>query len=127
MRRLIAHEVLFPAAAFYGAIVLLLVLWLVARVAYVASPDPAVARMPDVAFAAAPAWHVVPRLLVAAKKQRNLALPGILAGLCVAAVAFDIAGSRARSPGAGSIALALVLLLAALLADLMVGRRRAPA
>lgn len=177
LRRLIAHEVFFPAAALYGAIVLpwsvlaitgvvhgpaslstpvghahemlvgyalavvagyqlprmsarrlalLFVLWLVARAAYVASPDSVVARMPDAAFAAALAWHVVPRLFVAAKKLRNLALPGILAGLCVAAVAFDIAGSRARSPRGGAIALALVLLLAALML-FMGGRIIAPA
>ncbi|MGC1816536.1 MAG: NnrS family protein, partial [Casimicrobiaceae bacterium] len=177
MRRLIAHEVFFPAAALYGAIVLpwsvlaitgvvhgpaslstpsghahemlvgyalavvagyqlprmsarrlalLFVLWVIARVAYVASPDRVVAGMPDAAFAAALAWHVVPRLLVAAKKLRNLALPGILAGLCVAAVAFDIAGSRARSPGDGTIALTVVLLLAALML-FMGGRIIAPA
>ncbi len=101
MRPLIAHEVLFPAAALFGTIVRLFVLWLVARVAYVASRGPVLARMPDAAFAAARAWHVVPRPFVAATTPRNLALPGILAGSCVAAVAFDIAGSRARSRGPG--------------------------
>ena len=94
---------------------LLFALWLAARIAWVAGPAGALSTVPDIAFAAALAWHVVPRLIVAAKKLRNLALPGILAGVCIAAAAFDVAAGLARPAGVGAVAMALVLLLAALM------------
>jgi uncharacterized protein involved in response to NO len=177
MRRLTSHEVFFPAAALYGAIVLpwsvlaiigvvhgpaalgtpmghahelllgyalavvagyqlppmsgrrlalLFMLWLLARIAYVTGPGGLASAVPDIAFAAVLAWHVVPRLYVAAKKLRNLALPGLLAGLCVAAAAFDVTANLARPDGWLAIAIAVVLLLAALML-FMGGRIIAPA
>ena len=177
MRRLTSHEVFFPAASLYAAIVLpwsvlaiigvvhgpaslstpmghahemllgyglavvagyqlppmsgrrlalLLMLWLLARVAYVAGPGGLASALPDIVFAAVLAWHVVPRLYVAAKKLRNLALPGLLAGLCFAAAAFDVAASLARSDAWLHVAMAVVLLLAALML-FMGGRIIAPA
>ncbi|MGE5089194.1 MAG: NnrS family protein, partial [Candidatus Levyibacteriota bacterium] len=154
-RRLTSHQLFFPAAALYGAVVLpwsvlantgvvhgpaalstplghahemllgyalavvaghqfppmsarrllaLFALWVAARVAYLAGPPGALSALPDIAFAATLAWHVVPRLLVAAKKLRNLALPAILAGVCIAAVALDVAAGLARGPAMETIA-----------------------
>ena len=105
---------------------LLFALWLTARIAYIAGPPGAVSALPDIAFAAALAWHVVPRLFVAAKKWRNLALPGILAGVCIAAAAFGVAAGLLQEPQVETIALVLILLLAALML-FMGGRIIAPA
>ncbi|HMA31224.1 MAG TPA: NnrS family protein, partial [Casimicrobiaceae bacterium] len=99
----------------------LFTLWLAARVTWVAGPAGALSAVPDVAFAAALAWHVVPRFIVAAKKLRNLALPGILAGVSIAAAALDIAAGLSQPAGVAAIALVLVLLLAALM--LFIGGR----
>lgn len=69
---------------------LLLTVWIVARVAFVALPSP-VASVFDISFVAALGLHVAPRLFQAAKKLRNQALPALLTALCAAAIAFDLA------------------------------------
>jgi len=99
--------------------------WLLARVAYVAFSGP-IAWILDIAFAAALALHVVPRLFRAAKKLRNQALPAILTALCVGAIAFDLAVILAATATMHAIVTAVVLLLAALML-FMGGRIIAPA
>lgn len=104
---------------------LLLALWLLARVAFVALPS-SIASVFDIAFAGVLGLHVAPRLFRAAKKLRNQALPAILTALCVAAVAFDLAAFLAGTATVQAIATAAVLLLAALML-FMGGRIIAPA
>jgi uncharacterized protein involved in response to NO len=99
--------------------------WMLARVAYVAFSGP-IAWVLDIAFAAALALHIAPRLFRAAKKLRNQALPAILTGLCVAAIAFDLAAILAGTATMHAIVTAIVLLLAALML-FMGGRIIAPA
>lgn len=99
--------------------------WMLARVAYVASPGP-IAWVLDIAFAAALALHVVPRLFRAAKKLRNQALPAILTALCVGAIASDLTAILAGTATTHAIVTAVVLLLAALML-FMGGRIIAPA
>lgn len=103
---------------------LMLGLWLAARLAYVALPL-VVATTLDIGFAAALGLRAAPRLFKAAKKLRNQALPAILAALCFAAVAVDVAAFAAGA-ALHAIVLALVLALAALML-FMGGRIIAPA
>lgn len=99
--------------------------WMLACAASVALPGP-IAWGSNIAFAAALALHVAPRLFRAAKKMRNRALPAILTALCAAAVAFDLATILAGAVAVQAIVTALVLLLAALML-FMGGRIIAPA
>ncbi len=104
----------------------LLALWLCARVAFLVAPDALWAGLANAAFAGALAWRMVPRLVGAAKKWRNRALPGTLAALCVTAALLPFV-----PPGGGpSMAGPPVLVLLALFALLMLfmgGRIVAPA
>lgn len=106
-------------------VLLLFASWALARAAFIAFPG-GLASFLDVVFMAALAMHVAPRLFRAANKLRNRALPGVLAALCAAGVAYE---SAAWMHGAGTlraITTALVLLLAALML-FMGGRIIAPA
>ncbi|MCZ2439086.1 MAG: NnrS family protein [Burkholderiales bacterium] len=95
---------------------MLFALWLAARLAFLAWPGGSVPAFAlDTAFAAVLALHMTPRLFRAAKTLRNQVLPTVLAALCLAAVAFDAAMLAAGSIAWPSIALAIVLLLAALM------------
>jgi uncharacterized protein involved in response to NO len=93
---------------------LLLVAWILARVAFVAFPGP-IASALDIVFVAAVGLHVAPRLFRAAKKLRNQALPAVLTALCVGAVAFDLAAFCAATATLHAIVTVIVLLLAALM------------
>ncbi len=104
---------------------LLLAVWLLARVVFVASAG-AIAAAFDIAFIVALGLHAAPRLFRAAKKLRNQALPAILSALCVGAVAFDIAAFVAGVATVHAIVVAIVLVLAALML-FMGGRIIAPA
>jgi uncharacterized protein involved in response to NO len=63
----------------------MLAAWAAARIAFVVEPGSLAATVLNGAFAIALGAHVVPRLLAAAKKLRNRALPAILASLCALA------------------------------------------
>jgi uncharacterized protein involved in response to NO len=104
---------------------LLFGLWLGARIAFVALPL-GVALAFDAMFAAALGAHLTPRLFRSAKKWRNHALPAILAALCAAAVALDVAVYVQGRVPPRTIAVAIVLLLATLML-FMGGRIVAPA
>lgn len=91
-----AHEMLFGFALAVvagnqlgalpaGRLFALLFLWVAARAAFVLHPAGLAAAALNAAFAIALGVHIVPRLLVAAKKARNRALPAILAALCAIA------------------------------------------
>src|SRR5574337_567324 len=105
---------------------LMLGLWLAGRVLFIAFAGNLAASVPDVAFAFALVAHIVPRLFVAAKKLRNLALPLVLSALCVAAALFDVLLHITLGVPVEAVVLALVLLLAALM-SFMGGRILAPA
>jgi uncharacterized protein involved in response to NO len=64
----------------------MLSVWAAARTAFLAAPESPASAALNAAFAFLLALQVVPRLLGAAKKLRNRALPAIIAGLCAAAV-----------------------------------------
>ncbi len=104
----------------------LLLLWIGARVVFLFAPESAVAGALNAAFAGALALRLVPRLLASAKKWRNQALPGVLAALCLAAVAWQVA----RYAGGQPVPHTLILIVVALFAFLMLfmgGRIVAPA
>jgi uncharacterized protein involved in response to NO len=65
--------------------------WAAARVAFVLAPQSMVAAILNVAFPALLAAQIAPRLLGAAKKWRNRALPAVLVSLCAAAAAWQLA------------------------------------
>ena len=109
-----------PAQARWRVLALFAV-WLAARIAFVAAP--AMPGLFDVAFAGALAWQVAPRLVRAAKKLRNYALPASIAGLAVAGIVLVVAPSGA---GAHRAATVMVLMFAALML-FMGGRIIAPA
>jgi uncharacterized protein involved in response to NO len=104
---------------------LLLLTWVLARVAFVAFPG-AIASAFDIGFVAAVGLHVAPRLFRAAKKLRNQALPAVLTALCAGAAAFDVAAFIAGAVALHAIVTVIVLLLAALML-FMGGRIIAPA
>jgi uncharacterized protein involved in response to NO len=96
-----AHEMLFGFALAVvagnqlgsrtrGDLALLLVAWLLARVAFVLAPGSVAAIATNVVFPALLAWHVAPRLLASAKKWRNQALPAALLAICASAVALTV-------------------------------------
>ena len=89
-----AHEMLFGFALAVVAgnqlgalparrLLALFLLWVAARAAFVLEPAGPAAVALNAAFAVVLGAHIVPRLLAAAKKLRNRALPAILAALCV--------------------------------------------
>jgi uncharacterized protein involved in response to NO len=73
-----------------GQVISLLVLWLAARVASFVDAGGWVDAIANGAFAALIGLQVAPRLFGAAKKWRNLALPFVLTGLCIAAAFWPI-------------------------------------
>jgi uncharacterized protein involved in response to NO len=94
----------------------MLVAWAAARTAFLVAPASLATAALNAAFAALLAFHVAPRLLGAAKKWRNRALPAVLISLCAAAAAWQFA----------EVTLATVALFA-LLMLFMGGRIIAPA
>ncbi len=130
-----AHEMLFGFALAVVAgnqlgtlrgprIAVLAALWIAARAAFLAQPYGFAAAAANAAFALLFAWLAAPRLLRAAKKLRNRALPAILVGLAGAAAAFHALHLSGFSPHA---ALRPALLLLAMLMLFMGGRLLAPA
>jgi uncharacterized protein involved in response to NO len=121
-----AHEMLFGFALAVVAgnqlgpvAAALFALWLAARAAFLIAPHSAASIASNVAFAGILAVQVAPRLLKAAKKPRNMALPAVLIAICASAAAFEFASEL-------PVLLAAVLLFA-LLMLFMGGRLIAPA
>lgn len=77
-------------AAGAARLALLFALWLVARGSFLAAPGSLPAALANAAFAAGLAASAAPRLLRAAKKLRNQALPAVLIALCIAAAAIHV-------------------------------------
>ncbi len=131
-----AHEMLFGfalavvagnqlGAASSGRVLALLFIWAAARAAFLAAPSSLLADILNAAFAGGLAVSVVPRLFASAKKMRNRALPAVLASLCVAAVAWQVA----RHTGPGAVQRIVVPMTVVLFAWLMLfmGGRIIPA
>jgi len=123
-----AHEMLFGFALATVAgnqlatlagwrLYLLLAAWAAARAAFIAAPGSLAAGVLNVLFAALLALHAAPRLLGAAKKWRNQALPATLVALCATVAVFHLFRSG----------LVTAVLLLALLMLFMGGRIIAPA
>lgn len=96
----------------------LFTLWALARATFLVAPQSSTAVAANIAFAALLAARLAPRLLGAAKKLRNQALPLVLIAICAAGAAYPLAPLTA---------LALAVLLFALLMLFMGGRIIAPA
>ncbi len=101
-------------------------LWLIARATFLYAPQSIAAASANIAFAALVAAHLAPRLLAAAKKWRNEALPLVLTAICVCGIAFQVA-RQAGWPAAEHAILSVAVLLYALLLLFMGGRIIAPA
>lgn len=84
-----------------------------------------VAAAANIAFAALLAAHLAPRLLGAAKKLRNQALPLVLMGICGSGIAFHLAPHAGFASALHTI-LRVAVLLFALLMIFMGGRLLAP-
>jgi uncharacterized protein involved in response to NO len=131
-----AHEMLFGFALAVVAgnqlgpmagprLALLAGLWALARATFLCAPESAAAAAANIAFAALIAAQLAPRLLGAAKKWRNQALPLVLMALCASNIAFELA-PLAGLAGARDAILMLAVLLFALLMLFMGGRLIAP-
>ncbi len=131
-----AHEMLFGFALAVVAgnqlgpmpmprLALLAGLWVLARATFLTAPQGMTAAAANIAFAALLAAHLAPRLLGAAKKLRNQALPLVLTAICASSIAFQIA-PHAGFASAGHTILTVAVLLFALLMLFMGGRLIAP-
>jgi uncharacterized protein involved in response to NO len=131
-----AHEMLFgfALAVIVGnqvgpisrlRLALLAGLWLIARATFLCAPQSIAAATANIAFAALLATQFAPRLLGAAKKWRNQALPLVLTAICVSSIAFQLA-QQAGFGGAEHTLLAVAVLLFALLLLFMGGRLIGP-
>ncbi len=132
-----AHEMLFGfalavivgnqlGALSRSKLALLAGLWLAARATFLVSPQSIAAAVANIAFAALLASQLAPRLLAAAKKWRNEALPLVLTAICACSAAFHVA-RQAGFAAAEHTILAVAVLLFALLLLFMGGRLIAPA
>jgi len=131
-----AHEMLFGFALAVVAgnqlgpmplprLALLAGLWLIARATFLAAPQSAMAGAANIAFAALLAAQLAPRLVGAAKKWRNQALPAVLTAICVSDIAFQLSPHAGYAAAGHTILIAAVLLFA-LLMLFMGGRLIAP-
>jgi uncharacterized protein involved in response to NO len=100
-------------------------LWLISRATFLCAPQGIVAATANIAFAVLLATQLAPRLLAAAKKWRNQALPLVLTGICVSSIAFQLA-RQAGFAAAEHTMLNVAVLLFALLMLFMGGRLIAP-
>jgi uncharacterized protein involved in response to NO len=127
-----AHEMLFGFALAVVAgnqlgalamprLVLLVGLWVTARLAFLAAPHSLAAAAANIAFAVLLAAQLTPRLFGSAKKLRNQALPLVLTAICVSAVAPELL-MRFDFAGAEPATLVITVLLFAVLMLFMGGR-----
>ena len=131
-----AHEMLFGFALAVVAgnqlgpipmqrLILLAGLWVIARATFLSAPQSMTAAAANIAFAALLAAYLAPRLLGAAKKLRNQALPLVLMAICASSIAFQFAPYTGFT-NAGHGILMVAVLLFALLMLFMGGRLIAP-
>ena len=100
-------------------------LWLIARAAFLCTPQSVAAAATNIAFAALIAAQLSPRLLGAAKKWRNQALPLVLMAICASSIAFELTPYASFAVARDAILMVAVLLFA-LLMLFMGGRLIAP-
>lgn len=101
-------------------------LWVTARATFLLAPQGMAAALANAAFAALLATQLAPRLLAAAKKWRNEALPLVLTAICACAMAFQLVAHTGFAAAQHTI-LGVAVLLFALLLVFMGGRIIAPA
>lgn len=100
-------------------------LWMIARATFLFAPESVTAAAANIAFAALLAAHLAPRLLGAAKKLRNQALPLVLTAICASSIALQLA-PHAGFASARHTIVTIAVLLFALLMLFMGGRLIAP-
>jgi uncharacterized protein involved in response to NO len=131
-----AHEMLFGFALAVVAgnqlgpmpvprLALLVGLWAIARVTFLLTPQTIIATAANIAFATLLAAHLAPRLLSAAKKLRNQALPLVLLAICASSVALEAASHAGATASERKIPIVGVVLFAMLML-FMGGRLIAP-
>lgn len=132
-----AHEMLFGfalavvvgnqlGATSLARLALIAGLWVIARATFLWAPQGMWAATANIAFAALLATQLAPRLLSAAKKWRNQALPLVLVAICICNIAFELARPAGFAAAEHTI-LDVTVLLFALLLLFMGGRVIAPA
>jgi uncharacterized protein involved in response to NO len=94
---------------------LLVALWAVARVAFLLAPQTSAAATANIAFALMLGVQIAPRLLSAAKKLRNRALPLVLMAICASSVGLEFASSIRSAAGERTIPVVAVVLFAMLM------------
>jgi uncharacterized protein involved in response to NO len=131
-----AHEMLFGYALGVVAgnqlgpmalprIATLAAFWMLARVAFLVAPQSLASAAFNIAFALLLSAHIVPRLVRAAKKLRNQALPLVLVAICMSSVAFQLASPSSAAAQLHTIPIVAVVLFAMLML-FMGGRIIAP-
>jgi uncharacterized protein involved in response to NO len=106
-------------------LILLAGLWGLGRVTFLAGPQNIVAAAANIGFAVLLAMHIAPRLIRAAKKVRNQALPLVLVGICATGVAFHLWARTGSAATVHTIPTVAVVLFAMLML-FMGGRIIAP-
>jgi uncharacterized protein involved in response to NO len=131
-----AHEMLFGYALGVVAgnqlgpmplprIALIAGVWTLARIAFLTAPQGFASAALNITFAVLLAAHIAPRLVRAAKKWRNHALPLVLVAICASSVVFQLASRATAAAQLHRIPIVAVVLFAMLLL-FMGGRIIAP-
>jgi uncharacterized protein involved in response to NO len=99
--------------------------WALARVAFLTGPQSLASAAFNIVFALLLAAHIAPRLVRAAKKWRNQALPLVLVAICASSVVFQLASPAMAAAELHRIPIVAVILFAMLML-FMGGRIIAP-
>ncbi len=108
-----------------GRLVLMLLLWLAARISYVAMPGSLLAAAINIGFALWVAWHIAPRFLVA-KKWRNRMIAPLLVAIFFFPLGWFLAMQFNLAKDTQAIIQSLLILLIMLM-TFIAGRMLAPA
>lgn len=107
-------------------LMVLLGVWVLARVAFLIAPQSLTSIGANVAYAVMLGWRFVPRLVATTKNLRNAALPGVLTSICASGIAFQALMHTGFDPRIRAV-IEVVALLLALLMLFMGGRLLATA
>lgn len=107
-------------------LVLLILLWLAARIGHLALPGSLLAILSNVAFAGTVAYIAAPRFMKAAKKWRNRLTGPLIIAICLAAILFQLLSGGGATHGLYPV-LGEAVVLFALLMLYFGGRMIAPA
>jgi uncharacterized protein involved in response to NO len=94
---------------------LLVALWALARVTFLLAPQTSASATANIAFALMLGADIAPRLLSAAKRLSNRALPLVLMAICASSVALEFASSVRSASGERTLPIVTVVLFAMLM------------